>query len=175
MRIRTIPGASILAPRVKQSGPVVHCSHAFLVRAVSTTIKIAAGFHTMADYFAPTVLAFGSECVNGAFETIKVARDAIVKDFQRLIVFISTNFTLHKTFSCYVFRIPGRPCGSRAWPSSFDRARRLRRLPPLAFRQPFVHRTPELSALLCQPIRGAAPSVHPRSTFPSHRVREANP
>ena len=100
MRIRTIPGASILAPRVKQSGPVVHCSHAFLVRAVSTTIKIAAGFHTMADYFAPTVLAFGSECVNGAFETIKVARDAIVKDFQRLIVFISTNFTLHKTFSC---------------------------------------------------------------------------
>jgi hypothetical protein len=109
MRIRTIPGASILAPRFSQSGTVVHCSHAFLMRAVSTTIKIAASFHTMADYFARTVLAFGSERVNSAFETIKVARDAIVKDFQRLIVFISTNFTLHKTFSCYFFRIP-MPC-----------------------------------------------------------------
>ena len=52
----------------------------------------------MANYPAATVFAFGSERVNGAFETIKVARDAIVNDFQRLVVFISTNFTLHNNF-----------------------------------------------------------------------------
>jgi hypothetical protein len=49
----------------------------------------------MADYFAATVFALGSERVNRAFEAIKVTRDAIVDYFQRLIVFVSTNFTLH--------------------------------------------------------------------------------
>jgi hypothetical protein len=94
------------------------------MRAVSTTIKIAASFHTMADYFARTVLAFGSERVNSAFETIKVARDAIVKDFQRLIVFISTNFTLHKTFSCYM----PCPCSvNLPWPTRFSFIQRTRR------------------------------------------------
>jgi len=95
MRIRTIAGASILAPRFSQSGPVVHCSHAFLMRAVSTTIKIAAGFHTMADYFARTC-SHSERVREWRIRNNQVARDAIVKDFQRLIVFISTNFTLHK-------------------------------------------------------------------------------
>jgi|KBSMisStaDraftv2_1062788.scaffolds.fasta_scaffold54905_3 hypothetical protein len=81
------------------SCPVVHCRHAFFVRAVSTTINIAARFDAVADYFAATVFAFGSETVNGAFETIEVARYAIVDYFQRLIVFIPTHFTLHNNFS----------------------------------------------------------------------------
>jgi hypothetical protein len=82
--------------------PVVHCGHTFLVRTVGTTINVAASFHAMPDYLAATVFALGSERVNGAFEAIKVARDAMVDYFQRLIVFISTNFTLHKNCSSLV-------------------------------------------------------------------------
>ena len=73
--------------------------HAFFMRAVGTTIHVAARLDTVANNPAATVFAFGSERVNGAFETIKVTRNAIVKDFQRLVVLISTNFALHNNFS----------------------------------------------------------------------------
>jgi hypothetical protein len=92
MGMQTAGGAS-------PSCPVVHCRHAFFVRAVSTTIHIAASFHAVADYLAATMLALGRERMNGAFKAIKVPRDAIVDYFQRLIVFIPTNFTLHNNFS----------------------------------------------------------------------------
>ena len=101
MRIRTVAGAS-------RSGPIVHRSYTFFMRAVSTTIDIAASFNTMANYLAAAMFAFGSECVNGAFEAIKVSRDAVVNDFQRLVIFVSTNFTLHNTSSWIVLRIPCR-------------------------------------------------------------------
>lgn len=35
--------------------------------------------------------------MNGAFETIEIMGDATHHDFERLVVIISTNFTLHKT------------------------------------------------------------------------------
>jgi hypothetical protein len=94
-----LPGASILAPRCDNSGSVMNCGHAFFMRAVGTTKNIAARFHTVANYSAATVFAFGSKRVNGAFKTVKVTRYAIVNDFQRLVVLISTNFTLHNNFS----------------------------------------------------------------------------
>jgi hypothetical protein len=76
---------------------------------VGATINIAASLHAVADDLAAAVLALWRERVNGAFKAIKVTRNAIVDYFQRLIVFISTNFTLHNISPLWiVLRIPGR-------------------------------------------------------------------
>jgi len=83
-----------------ESGPIVNCSNPFLVRAVSATIHIASRFDAMADYFATAMLAFGRERVNSALKTIEIARNAVMNNFQRLVVFVSTDFTLHTLFSC---------------------------------------------------------------------------
>jgi len=72
-------------------------SDSFLVGAMSAAIETAARFDAVADDFAPTMLAFGRQRVYGALEAVKVMRDAIYKDFDRLIIFISANFTsVHK-------------------------------------------------------------------------------
>jgi hypothetical protein len=74
-------------------------SHTFFVRAVSATIHVASAFRAVADYFAATMLAFRRQRVNRAFKTVEVARDAVMDNFQLLVVFVSTRFTLHTTSS----------------------------------------------------------------------------
>src|ERR1044071_2924365 len=69
--------------------------------AVGTAVKISAGFDSVPDDFAPAMVAFGSQNVNGTFEGIKVMRDAVHHNFQGLIIFISADFTLGHKISCY--------------------------------------------------------------------------
>jgi hypothetical protein len=47
----------------------------------------------MADYFASAMLAFGSQRLDGAFEAIEQMRFAIHRNFERLVIVISTTFT----------------------------------------------------------------------------------
>src|SRR5436189_4141204 len=75
MRLRTIAWSEHSRTALRRSGPVVNCGHAFFMRAVGTTINIAARLDTVANDSAATVFAFGSERMNGAFKTIKVALD----------------------------------------------------------------------------------------------------
>jgi len=83
-------------------GSIVNCGYSFFVRAVSATIHVASSFYAMADYFAAAMLAFRRQRVNGALKTIEIARNAVMNNFQRLVVFVSTDFTLHTLFSCLV-------------------------------------------------------------------------
>ena len=69
----------------------------FLVRAVAATVIVAARFHAMANDLASAMLAFGGERMNGALKAIEIMRDAICDNLQRLVVFVSANFTMgHK-------------------------------------------------------------------------------
>ena len=72
------------------------------MRAVSAAVNIASRFDPMADDLASAVFTFGRKGMDGAFEAIEVAGNAIVDNFQRFVVFISTNFTLHNKFSSLV-------------------------------------------------------------------------
>jgi hypothetical protein len=74
-------------------------SHAFFVRAVSAAIKVPSTLDAMTDYFAVAMLTFRRKRVNSAFKTIEVARYAVMNNFQRLVVFVSANFTFHTLFS----------------------------------------------------------------------------
>jgi hypothetical protein len=77
----------------------MHSGHTFFMRAVSAAIEITAGLHTMTNYLATAVLAFGCESVDGTFETIEVMRDAIHHYFDRLVIFVSAHFTsIHMVF-----------------------------------------------------------------------------
>ena len=67
--------------------------------AVGTAVKISAGFDSVPDDFAPAMVAFGSQNVNGTFEGIKVMGDAVHHNFQGLIIFISADFTLRHKIS----------------------------------------------------------------------------
>src|SRR5438552_5995027 len=60
---------------------------------MGAAVKAAAGLNTVADDFAAAMFAFWGQRVNGAFETVKVVRDACDDHFDWFIVFISTNFT----------------------------------------------------------------------------------
>ena len=66
----------------------------FFVRTMGTTKEIASRFDAMANYPATTVIAFRRERVDRTLEAVKVVGDAIRHDFQRLIVFVTTDFTL---------------------------------------------------------------------------------
>src|ERR1051326_9000107 len=79
----------------RRSNSIMHRRHALFVRAMSATIQIAPRLDPMADYFAAAMLAFRRQRVNRAFKTIEVSRDAVVYNFQRLVVLVSTDFTLH--------------------------------------------------------------------------------
>lgn len=63
--------------------------------AAGAAKEIAAGLNAVADYFAAAMFAFRSQRVDGAFEAIVVMRDSIHDNLHRLVVFVSTNFTLH--------------------------------------------------------------------------------
>jgi hypothetical protein len=49
----------------------------------------------MTDDFATAMVALRGQGMNRALKTIEVMRDAVLDDFQRLIVIVSANFTLH--------------------------------------------------------------------------------
>ena len=73
-------------------------SHTFLMRAVGATINVATGFDPMADDLAAAMLALGPERVDGAFKAVEIMGDAVHHDFERLIIFVSTDFTLGHKF-----------------------------------------------------------------------------
>jgi hypothetical protein len=66
-----------------------------MVRAIGAAEKIAAGFDAVADDLASAMVALGGKGVNGAFETIEEMRLAVLDDFQRLVIVVSTHFALH--------------------------------------------------------------------------------
>lgn len=63
--------------------------------AVGATVKVASRLNAVADNLAAAMLTLRRQRVDGAFETIEIVRDAIIDDFERLVVFVSANFTLH--------------------------------------------------------------------------------
>jgi len=73
----------------------MHRRDSLFMRTISTTVNIASRFHTVPYDLASAVFALGGKGVNRAFEAIEIAGDAIVDNFQRFVVFVSTNFTLH--------------------------------------------------------------------------------
>ena len=74
--------------------------NSFLVRAMSATVETAAGFDPMANNLAPAMITFRRHGVDGALEAIKIVGDPGSHDFDRFIVFISTNFALiHNIYS----------------------------------------------------------------------------
>ena len=78
-------------------GTIVDRRNAFLVRAMSATVKASARLDAVAYDFAPAMLAFGRQSIYGALEAVKVVGDSIYNDFDGLVVFISANFTsVHK-------------------------------------------------------------------------------
>src|SRR2546421_10605520 len=79
--------------------PIMNRGDSFFVRAMGATIEILAGLDPMSDDFAPAMLAFGSQRVDCALEAVKIMGDAVDDDFQRFIVFVSTNFALSHKFS----------------------------------------------------------------------------
>jgi|ERR1041385_3659774 hypothetical protein len=87
-------------PLLRSSGAVMNRHNALLVRAMSAAEVAAACFDTVANYFTTAVTAFGRQSMDGAFETIKVARDSSYHYFDWLVILVSTNFALcHKMFS----------------------------------------------------------------------------
>ena len=70
----------------------------------------AAGLVAVANDAAATVVAFGRECVDGAFEGIEIMRDAVCDDFQRLVVFVAADFAGLNAGMKLVFRLASRLC-----------------------------------------------------------------
>src|ERR1043166_2931189 len=85
-----------------RSGPVVHRRHSFLMRAVSATEKITSGFDTVSNDLAAAMFTFWGKGMDRALEAIEVVGNAIIDEFQRLVVLVSTNFTLHSRFSFWL-------------------------------------------------------------------------
>jgi hypothetical protein len=77
--------------------------YALFMRAVSAAIKIAPGLNPMADDFAPAMLTFGRQRMDGALKTIEVMGDARHHDLQRLVIFVATHFTSHSRPFSYSF------------------------------------------------------------------------
>ena len=67
-----------------------------MVRAIGATIKTPMRFNAVADNFAAAMLAFRRQRVNRAFKTIKVVRDAVLDDLDRLVIIVFADFALHK-------------------------------------------------------------------------------
>jgi len=82
-----------------QSGAIVDGHYSFVMGAAGAAEKIALGFDAVADNFAAAMLAFGSKRVDGAFKAVEVMRDPVHHDLERLVVIVSTNFTLHDFLS----------------------------------------------------------------------------
>jgi hypothetical protein len=66
---------------------------ALLLGAMRAAEKRPARFHAVADNSAAAMRAFWSQGVNRAFETIEIMRDAVVHDFNGLVVLVPANFT----------------------------------------------------------------------------------
>ena len=71
---------------------ILHAGDAFVLGAVSAAEHRAAGFVAVANDAAATVFATRGEGMDGAFEAIKIMRDAVGYDFQRLVVFVTADF-----------------------------------------------------------------------------------
>lgn len=67
-----------------------------MMRATGAAEKLAAGFNAVTDDFAAAMFATRREQMNGAFEAIEIVRDAVDQNFQRLVVFVSADFTFHE-------------------------------------------------------------------------------
>jgi hypothetical protein len=79
-------------PHPRDSGMIMNSLDAFLMGTVRATVIRPTGFHTVANYFAPAVLALRSQCMDGAFEAVKHMRDAVDQDLDRLVIVIATDF-----------------------------------------------------------------------------------
>jgi hypothetical protein len=74
------------------SGAVDHFAYALFFGAVRAAEECAAGFDAVADDSASAMAALGREHVDGAFEAIEVARDAVDENFDRFVVFVAAAF-----------------------------------------------------------------------------------
>ena len=72
--------------------PIFQSGHTFVLGTVGAAKHYAAGFVSVADDTAAAVGAFRREGVDGAFERVEVMRNAILHNFQRLVVFIPAEF-----------------------------------------------------------------------------------
>lgn len=63
--------------------------------AMVAAIHLAAGFHTVADDVAITVVALRRERVDRAFETVERMALTVSDDLKRLVVIVPANFTPH--------------------------------------------------------------------------------
>jgi hypothetical protein len=73
-----------------------HSRYAFMMRATGAAEKFTAGFNAVTNDFATAMFATGREQMDRAFEAIEIMRDAVHKNFQRLVVFVSADFTFHE-------------------------------------------------------------------------------
>src|SRR6185437_543516 len=80
------------------SSAVVQGHNAFFVGAIGAAINAAASLHAVTDDLAAALLTFWRQRVNGAFKTVEIMRDAVLDDFQRLIVIVAAHFTSHTLF-----------------------------------------------------------------------------
>ena len=86
------------ATRLEQRAPtialhaVLDAGHANFAGAMSAAIEGAIGLDAMADDLAIAVLAFRGQGVNGAFEAIEIARNAVDENLDRLVVFVAATF-----------------------------------------------------------------------------------
>ncbi len=60
---------------------------------MGAAIHDASSFMAVADNSAAAMLATWGESVDGALETIKVMGDSVHKDLERLVIFVSADFT----------------------------------------------------------------------------------
>ena len=74
----------------------MHRSYAFMMGAVGATEEVPACFDPMADDLAAAMFTGRCQGMNRAFETIKIMGDSVYNYFERLVVVVTTHFTLHK-------------------------------------------------------------------------------
>ena len=72
---------------------------ALLVCTVCAAIKAATRLDSVAEDFATAMVAFRGQRVNGAFKRVEVMGNAVGDNFDRLIVFVSTDLALVHEFS----------------------------------------------------------------------------
>jgi hypothetical protein len=88
---------------------VVDGHYTFLMSAMAAAIKAAARLDAVADDFASAMLALGRERMDRALEAIEIMGDAVDHDFERLVVFVTANFTtIHSDPFWLRFRSAGK-------------------------------------------------------------------
>ena len=101
---------------------VLQVDHAFLVRAMRTTIEHAARFDAVSDDAATTMLARRGESVNRALETIKEVRFAFPDNFDRFVVIVSADFAIMSHMPLHLFPPAATYEQTRGWQqSAFNR------------------------------------------------------